>query len=95
MVCAKYPSAEVLAMVIVGTDAAQHFLGQELLYMPNLALNLGVRVPWKTGGDAAFRQSKDAYVLGDAGHEFKVSKDIFERMVKRYQAALNKQTILP
>ncbi|WP_027530102.1 phosphoribosyltransferase [Bradyrhizobium sp. WSM3983] len=91
-VCARYPSADVRAMVIVGTSAAKQRLGEEVLYMPNMTLNLGVRVPWKSGGNAAFRRLKDAYVLGSAEDELKVSKDIFERMVRRYQAARHKPT---
>ncbi|MCC8955038.1 hypothetical protein H8B02_16800 [Bradyrhizobium sp. Pear77] len=86
---ARYPSADVRAMVVVGTAPAKQRLG-ETLYMPNLALNLTVRVPWKTRGDAAFKRAKNAYVLGAAEQVLEVPRDMFERLVKRYQAALSR-----
>ncbi|MEA2892515.1 MAG: hypothetical protein QOI05_3308 [Bradyrhizobium sp.] len=91
LVRSRYPHAEVRAMVIVGTGAARQKLGDMVLYMPNLALNVSVRVPWKNKSDSAFKRLKDGYLLGEEGETLTVSRDIYDRMVKRYRAALNKE----
>ncbi|MCA1471166.1 hypothetical protein I6F09_25205 [Bradyrhizobium sp. IC3195] len=85
---AKYPAAEVRAMVVVGTAPAKHRL-RETLYMPNLALNPTVRVPWNSKGTMTFKRVRNGYVLG-AKETLEVSRDMFERVIKRFQAALSR-----